>query len=107
MAVKDDIVMKEAQLLLAGLIEKARRKGFDIMVLVACIGGLVWWVLRLDARIDSREIKWETKLERVNTEWFEALNEANKRIADCERDKYDLSLRVAVLELGSLRTKKR
>ena len=104
---KENAVMKGLELLLVGIIEKARRKGFDIMLLLACIVGLAWWAIRLDARIDSREIKWETKLERVNTEWSEALNEANKRIADCERDKYDLSLRVAVLELGSLRTKKR
>lgn len=104
---KENAVMKALELLLVGGIEKARRKGFDIMLLLACICALAWWALRLDARIDSREIKWESKLERVNTEWSVALNEANKRIADCERDKYDLSVRVAILEMVSVKIKKR
>lgn len=100
-------LMKALILLMQATIDKARRKGFDILLLLGGISVMAWWVLRTDAKLEARETKWENKLERVNSEWSAALNSTNKRLADCERDKYDLSIRVAVLEYTAAKNKKR
>lgn len=100
-------LMKALILLMQATIDKARRKGFDILLLLGGISVMAWWVLKTEAKLESRETKWENKLERVNSEWSAALNATNKRLADCERDKYDLSIRVAVLEYTAAKNKKR
>ena len=100
-------LMKALILLMQATIDKARRKGFDILLLLGGISAMAWWVLKTEAKLESRETKWENKLERVNSEWSAALNATNKRLADCERDKYDLSIRVAVLEYTAAKNKKR
>lgn len=100
-------LMKALILLMQATIDKARRKGFDILLLLGGISVMAWWVLKTEAKLESRETKWENKLERVNSEWSAALNATNKRLADCERDKYDLSIRVAVLEYTTAKNKKR
>lgn len=101
------VLMKALIILAQSTIEKARRKGFDILLLLGGLSLMGYWVLRLDARLVSQETKWENKLERVNSEWSAALNAANKRLTECERDKYDLSIRVAVLEYQLAKNKKR
>lgn len=101
------VLMKALIILAQSTIEKARRKGFDILLLLGGLSLMGYWVLRLDARLVSQETKWESKLERVNSEWSAALNAANKRLTECERDKYDLSIRVAVLEYQLAKNKKR
>lgn len=101
------VLMKALIVLAQSTIEKARRKGFDILLLLGGLSLMGYWVLRLDARLVSQETKWESKLERVNSEWSAALNAANKRLTECERDKYDLSIRVAVLEYQLAKNKKR
>ncbi len=103
----NQILMDSFVLLGKSMIDKARRKGFDILLLLAGIIALGWWCLRLDSAMAAREIRWEAKLDRANTEWAAALNSANMRILECERDKYDLSVRVAILEMVSAKIKKR
>lgn len=102
-----NILMKALLILAQSTIDKARRKGFDILLLLGGISVMAWWVLRTESKLESRETKWENKLERVNSEWSAALNATNKRLSDCERDKYDLSIRVAVLEYTAKRNKNR
>ena len=100
-------LMKALILLMQATIDKARRKGFDILLL---LGGLVYMTIqqvRAEAKMASMEVKYENKIERVNSEYAAALNATNKRLLDCERDKYDLSIRVAVLEYTAAKNKKR
>lgn len=99
--------MKALILLMQTTIDRARRKGFDILLLLGGITVMAWWVLRTEAKMDAQETKYENKIERVNSEWSAALNATNRRLADCERDKYDLSIRVAVLEYTATKNKKR
>lgn len=100
-------IMKALVLLMQATIDKARRKGFDILLLLGGMSVMGFWVIRLDTRLTQKEAHWEEKLERVNSEWSAALSAANKRIVECERDKYDLSIRVAVLEYQLAKNKKR
>lgn len=100
-------IMKALILLMQTTIDRARRKGFDILLLLGGITVMAWWVLRTEAKMDAQETKYENKIERVNSEWSAALNATNRRLADCERDKYDLSIRVAVLEYTATKNKKR
>ncbi len=98
-------IMKALILLAQSTIDKARKKGFDIMLLLGGITVMGWQVIQLDTRLEAKEIKWESKLDRVNSEWSAALNATNIRLQDCERDKYDLSIRVAVLEFSQMKKK--
>jgi len=100
-------IMKALLILAQSTIDKARRKGFDILLLLGGISVMAWWILRTEVKIEARETRWENKLERVNSEWSAALNATNRRLLDCERDKYDLSIRVAVLEYAQTKNKKR
>lgn len=99
-------IMKALVLLMQSTIDKARKKGFDIMLLLGGLSMMVWWNIQTDGRMSAREIKWEAKLDRVNSEWSAALNATNRRLQDCERDKYDLSIRVAVLEFSQMKKKR-
>lgn len=99
--------MKALILLMQTTIDRARRKGFDILLLLGGITVMAWWVLRTEAKMEAQETKYENKIERVNSEWSAALNATNRRLSDCERDKYDLSIRVAVLEYTATKNKKR
>ena len=94
-----DLIMNELVLLAKTIIERARRKGFDILLLLFGLCAVVWWNIQLEAKGSEREIKWEGKLDRVNAEWSAALNAANERIRECEQDKFDLALRVGILEM--------
>lgn len=98
-------LMKAFLLLAQSIIDRARKKGFDIMLLLGGIAVMGWQVVQLDTRLEAKEIKWESKLDRVNSEWSAALNATNARLQDCERDKYDLSIRVAVLEFANMKKK--
>lgn len=100
-------LMKALILLMQTTVERARKKGFDILLLLGGITVMAWWVLRTDAKMDALEIRHENKLERVSSEYAAALNATNRRLTDCERDKYDLSIRVAVLEYAQTKNKKR
>lgn len=100
-------IMKALILLMQTTIDRARRKGFDILLLLGGITVMAWWVLRTEAKMEAQETKYENKIERVNSEWSAALNATNRRLSDCERDKYDLSIRVAVLEYTATKNKKR
>ncbi len=64
-----------------------------------CLAATVWWGLQLEAKRSALEIKWEAKLDRLNADWSAALNAANERIRECEQDKFDLALRVGILEM--------
>lgn len=94
-----ELIMNELGLLIKTIIERARRKGFDILLLTFGMGAMVWWNFELEAKRDALAIKWEARLDRVNAEWSAALNEANERIRECEQDKFDLALRVGILEM--------
>lgn len=94
-----DLIMNELGLLIKTIIERARRKGFDILLLTFGMGAMVWWNIQLEARSAALVVKWEGKLDRVNAEWSAALNAANERIRECEQDKFDLALRVGILEM--------
>lgn len=99
-------IMKALLILAQSTIDKARRKGFDIMLL---LGGLTYMAIqqvRAESKMDAMEVKYENKIERVNSEYAAALNATNKRLLDCERDKYDLSIRVAVLEYSQTKKKR-
>ena len=97
--------MKALAILAQSTIDKARRKGFDIMLLLGGLSVMWFWVIRLDTRLESQGIKHENKIERINSDWSAALNAANRRILDCEKDRYDLSIRVAVLEMTAAKLK--
>lgn len=100
-------IMKALLLLMQATIDKARRKGFDIMLLLGGLSYMAIQQVRTEAKMSAIEVKHENKLERVNSEWSAALSAANKRLTECERDKYDLSIRVAILEYTAAKNKKR
>lgn len=93
--------------LVSSFFREVARHGLSIILLTLICCGLILYAARV-------ENKLEGKLETVNSQWSAALNEArreisatNKRLLDCERDKYDLSIRVAVLEYTAAKNKKR
>ena len=101
----NQIIMDAFSELIKSAAIKARTKGFDILILMLAICGLIFWIFRLDARIEDREHKFDIRVDSMAKEFGDKLNFANERIKDCERDKYDLSLRVAVLEFTQARVK--
>jgi hypothetical protein len=100
-------LMKALLILAQSTIDKARRKGFDILLLLGGLAFFSWQSLRTEAKMDAMAVKHENKIERINSEYAAALNATNRRLLDCERDKYDLSIRVAVLEYAQTKNKKR
>lgn len=94
-----ELIMNELGLLIKTIIERARRKGFDILLLTFGMAAMVWWNFQLEAKREALIIKYDGRLDRLNTEWSAALNEANERIRECEQDKFDLALRVGILEM--------
>ena len=79
--------------LVTAFFREVAKHGLSIMLLTI-ISVFVW------LRGERMEAKMEDKIAKINAECSTAINETNRRLQECERDKYDLSIRVAVLEFA-------
>lgn len=99
----ENIVMKAFMEGIAALVtsfsKEVAKHGLSIMLLAFISIGLLLHGERLES-------KMEDKMMRASAEFSAALNDTNRRLQDCERDKYDLSIRVAVLEFADRIRKK-
>lgn len=89
----NNIIMESLIALAKAIIDKARKKGFDILLLLACLIFLGYWVMKLDARVTDNNKAWETRFLKE----AEALNQARIDFLECDIKRQELAVRVTEL----------
>lgn len=80
--------MKALWELATSLIQKAKDKGFDILLLLSVVGGLIWYIVHTEG-------SWETSKETMRKD----IAAVSSELKECTAARNRLEVKVAVLDV--------